>query len=135
MFRGKNVDFLSSAYRAGELRTPDGDDVDDHRAFEFLKASVQSRDWVVYTKAPFAGAANVLANRGRTHNLALCRGLLHQPLAEPREPETVQAMMLRLTGIDITVCCHCGVGTLHRMLVLAPQLVAAVPVSRVRRPP
>ena len=162
-------------------------------------------DWVVYTKAPFAGAANVLAylgrythktaianhrlvdfdgeqvrfrwrdyahgnkrkvmrldakefvrrfllhvlprgftrlrhygvlaNRGRTRNLALCRSLLDQPAAEPREPETVEAMMLRLTGIDITVCRHCGVGTLNQILVLAPQLVAAVPVSRVSRPP
>ena len=77
----------------------------------------------------------VLANRGRTRNLALCRSLLHQPAAEPREPETVEAMMLRLTGIDITVCHHCGVGTLNRILVLAPQLVAAVPAPRVSRPP
>ena len=38
------------------------------------------------------------ANRGRTRSLALCRALLHQPAAEPREPETVEAMMLRLTG-------------------------------------
>ena len=77
----------------------------------------------------------VLANRGRIRNLALCRSLLDQPAAEPREPETVEAMMLRLTGIDITVCRHCGVGTLNQILVLAPQLVAAVPVSRVSRPP
>ena len=42
----------------------------------------------------------VLANRSRTRNLALCRGLIGQPEPEPRKPETPQAMMLRLTGID-----------------------------------
>ena len=205
VFRGKYVDFLSTAQRSGELCMPDADGVDDDRAFEYLKASLQSHDWVVYTKAPFAGAANVLAylgrythktaianhrlvdfdgeqvrfrwrdyahgnkskvmrlnaeefvrrfllhvlprrftrlrhygvlaNRGRTRNLALCRRLLHQPAAQPRESETVEAMMMRLTGIDITVCRHCGIGTLNRILVLAPQLVATVPVSRVSRPP
>ena len=76
----------------------------------------------------------VLANRGRARNLALCRALLDQPAAEPREPETSQAMMLRLTGIDITVCRHCGMGTLSRILILAPQFRAAMPVSRGRPP-
>ena len=42
------------------------------RAFECLKTSLQSNDWVVYTKAPFAGAANVLAYLGRyTHKSAI----------------------------------------------------------------
>ena len=205
VFRGKYVDFLSTAHRSGELCMPDADGVDDHRAFESLKTSLQSHDWVVYSKAPFAGAANVLAylgrythksaianhrlvdfdgeqvrfrwrdyahgnkrkvmrldteefirrfllhvlprgftrlrhygvlaNRGRTRNLALCRGLLHQPAAEPRgEPETVEAMMLRLTGIDITVCRECGRGTLRRILILAPQLPTARRVAPTRPP-
>ena len=72
----------------------------------------------------------VLANRGRVRKLALCRTLLDQPAPEPREPETAQAMMLRLTGIDITLCRHCGVGTLSQVLVPAPQSLAAMPVSR-----
>ena len=38
--------------------------------------------------------------------------LLAQPIPEPREPESPQAMMLCLTGIDITVCRQCGRGTL-----------------------
>ena len=195
---------LTAAHRCGELRMPGDDGLDDTRAFESLKTSLQSNDWVVYTKAPFAGAANVvaylgrythktaianhrlvdfdgehvrfrwrdyahgnkrkvmrldagefvrrfllhvlprrftrlrhygvLANRGRARNLALCRALLDQPAAEPREPETSQAMMLRLTGIDITVCRHCGVGTLSRILILAPQFRAPMPVSRGRPP-
>ena len=77
----------------------------------------------------------VLANRGRARKLALCRALLAQPAPEPREPETAPAMMLRLTGIDITVCRHCGVGMLSRVLVRAPRLVAAVALSRASRPP
>ena len=72
VFRGKYLDFLSTAHRSAELRMPDADGVDDHGAFEFLKASLQSRDWVVYTKAPFAGAANVVAYLGRyTHKTAI----------------------------------------------------------------
>ena len=63
----------------------------------------------------------LLGNRVRARNLALCRTLLAQPAPEPREPETPQAMMLRLTGIDITVCRQCAVGTLRRRLLLAPQ--------------
>ena len=191
VFRGKYLDSLTAAHRSGELRMPGDDGADDTRAFECLKASLQSNDWVVYTKAPFAGAANVLAylgrytqksaianhrlvdfddehvrfrwrdyahgnkpkvmrlhasefirrfllhvlprgftrlrhygllgNRGRARNLALCRTLLEQPDPEPREPESAQAMMLRLTGIDITVCRQCGRGPLPRGLLLAPQ--------------
>ena len=205
VFRGKYLDFLGTAQRVGELRIPGNDDLDDTRAFEFLTAALRSQDWVVYTKAPFAGTANVvaylgrythktaianhrlvdfdgehvrfrwrdyahrnkvkimrlkagefvrrfllhvlprgftrlrhygvLANRGRTRKLALCRALLEQPAPEPREPETAQAMMVRLTGIDITVCRQCGVGTLSQVLLLAPQSLAAMSVSRTLRPP
>ncbi len=63
----------------------------------------------------------LLANRCRARKLALCRGLLHQPTPEPREPETAEEMMLRLTGIDITVCRQCGRGELRQILVLEPQ--------------
>ena len=63
----------------------------------------------------------LLANRCRTRKLALCRGLLHQQTPEPREPETTQDMMLRLTGIDITVCRECGEAALRQILVLEPQ--------------
>ncbi len=63
----------------------------------------------------------LLANRCRARKLALCRGLLHQPTPEPREPETAEKMMLRLTGIDVTVCRQCGEGTLRQILVLEPQ--------------
>ena len=204
VFRAKYLDSLTAAHRTGELRMPGDDGLDHTRAFESLKTSLQSNDWVVYTKAPFAGAANVLAylgrythksavanhrlvdfdgeyvrfrwrdyahgnkrkvmrldasefirrfllhvlprgftrlrhygllaNRGRARKLALCRALLRQPAPEPREPETPQAMMLRLTGIDITVCRECGHGTLRRMLVLASQSHASMCVPAGRPP-
>ena len=60
----------------------------------------------------------LLANRGRDGKLALCRALIEQPAPPPREPETPQAMLLRLTGIDITLCPHCGHGTLQRVRAL-----------------
>ena len=204
VFRGKYIDLLSDAHRCGELRMPGDGDPDDTRAFDCLKASLQSNEWVVYTKAPFAGAANVLAylgrythksaianhrlvdfdskqvrfrwrdyahgnkvkvmtldagefirrfllhvlprgftrlrhygvlaNRGRARKLALCRTLLAQPDPEPRAPESPEAMMLRLTGIDITVCRACGQGTLRRILVLAPQTHASMRVPAGRPP-
>ena len=204
VFRGKYLDLLTEAHRAGELRMPGDGDPDDTRAFDCLKASLQSNDWVVYTKAPFAGAANVLvylgrythksaianhrlvdfdaeqvrfrwrdyahankvkvmtldagefirrfllhvlprgftrlrhygvlANRGRARKLALCRDLLAQPEPEPREPESPEAMMLRLTGIDITVCRQCGRGTLRRILILASQVPTARRVAPTRPP-
>ena len=75
----------------------------------------------------------LLANRNRDRKLAACRALIDQPAPPPREPETPQAMMLRLTGIDITRCRHCGRGILRRVLRLAPTMrpTAGPP----RRPP
>ena len=204
VFRGKYLDALAAAHRCGELRMPGDGDPDDTRAFDCLKASLQSNEWVVYTKAPFAGAANVLAylgryshksaianhrlvdfngeqvrfrwrdyahgnkikvmcldtdefirrfllhvlprgftrlrhygvlaNRGRARKLALCRTLLAQPDPEPREPESPEAMMLRLTGIDITVCRECGRGTLRRIVIPAPQLPTPRRVAPTRPP-
>ncbi len=63
----------------------------------------------------------LLANRFRARKLALCRDLLGQPAPEPREPETAEEMMLRLTGIDITACQQCGEGTLRQILILEPH--------------
>ena len=65
VFRGKYLDFLTDAHRKGELRMPGRDGLDGRRAFECLKISLRSNNWVVYTKAPFAGAGQVLAYLGR----------------------------------------------------------------------
>ena len=190
VFRGKYLDFLGAAHRDGELRLKVAGS-EDSREFERLRTVLRSHDWVVYSKAPFAGAGQVLAylgrythktaignhrlvdfdgehvrfrwrdyadankvkvmrldadefirrfllhvlprgftrlrhygllaNRTRARKLSLCRTLLRQPAPEPREPETAQEMLLRLIGIDITVCGQCGKGTLRQIRVLEPQ--------------
>ena len=56
----------------------------------------------------------LLANRFRARKLARCRALIGQPDPEPFEPESGPAMMLRLTGKDITVCEQCGHGPLRQ---------------------
>jgi len=186
VFRGKYLDFLARARRGGELSLPGDTD-----AFDCLNTALRERDWVVYTKPPFANTQHVLgylgrythkvaianhrlvdfdgehvrfrwrdyadsnkvkvmrldadefirrfllhvlprgftrlrhygllANRCRARKLALCRDRLGQPAPEPREPETAEEMMLRLTGIDITACRQCGEGTLRQILILEPH--------------
>ena len=204
VFRGKYLDFLTDAHRKGELRMPGRDGLDGSRAFECLKTSLRSNNWVVYTKAPFAAAGQVLAylgrythktaignhrlvefdgehvrfrwrdyadgnkakvmrldadefirrfllhvlprgftrlrhygllaNRSRTGKLALCRAMLGQPDPEPLEPETTQEMMLRLTGIDITVCRQCRKGTLRQILILDRRLQTSMRATKTGPP-
>ena len=63
----------------------------------------------------------LLANRTRKANLARCRELLALPRAPVDPPtESVQALMLRLTGIDIARCAVCQQGRLRRTEILAP---------------
>ncbi len=63
----------------------------------------------------------LLANRYRAQKLGICRELLNQSPPEPRQPETAPQILLRLTGTDITLCGHCGKGTLRQMLILKPR--------------
>jgi len=63
----------------------------------------------------------LLANRTRQAKLARCRELLAQCPAPPASPaESVQALMLRLTGIDIARCPVCQRGRLRLTEILAP---------------
>ncbi len=193
VFRGKYLDFLSAAHRKGELGSRYSD---NSHAFERLTAALRSHDWVVYSKAPFAGAGQILsylgrythktaitnhrlvdfdghnvrfrwrdyahgnkrkvmrldvdefirrfllhvlphgftrlrhygllANRFRADKLAQCRALLGQPEPDPSEPETTQELLLRLTGMDITICQQCGQGPLRQV---------PIPSSRSQTPP
>jgi hypothetical protein len=64
----------------------------------------------------------LLANRTRQAKLARCRELLAPPPAPvSRPPESVPALILRLTGIDITRCAVCQQGRLRRTEILAPM--------------
>jgi hypothetical protein len=62
----------------------------------------------------------LLANRTRRVKLARCRELLAPPAPAPRPPESVQTLMLRLTGIDIARCAVCQQGRLRLTEILAP---------------
>ena len=63
----------------------------------------------------------LLANRTRQAKLARCHELLAPPPA-PTVPlgESVQALMLRLTGLDIARCAVCQQGRLRLTEILAP---------------
>jgi len=64
----------------------------------------------------------LLANRTRQAKLARCRELLAQPPAPATRPtESAQALMLRLTGIDIARCPACQQGRLRLIEILAPM--------------
>jgi hypothetical protein len=192
VFRAKYLDALALAYRRGELHFAGSTGhLANTAAFRGFLATLETHDWVVYAKAPFAGAEQVLAYLGRyTHRVAIanhrlvsfedgevrfrwrdyahgnktkimalsteeflrrfllhtlpagfvkirhygllgnrcrhdkvarCRALLGQPDPEPHEPESVQAMLLRLTGSDIERCPICQQGRLRVIAALVPS--------------
>jgi putative transposase/transposase-like zinc-binding protein len=55
----------------------------------------------------------LLSNRTRRETLARCRDLLGQPSTAAAGPESVAALMYRLTGIDLTRCPVCGEGRMQ----------------------
>lgn len=192
VFRGKYLEALEQAHNAGELSCSDerGLDLDDANAFDMLLTQLRSKDWVVYTKPPFAGAKKVVnylgrythrvaisnhrlvefdgkrvrfrwrdyahgnekkimrlsadefirrfllhvlprgfmrirhyglqANRDRQKRLTQCRRLIGQAEPITREAESVEEMMLRLTGIDISACPKCHTGKLRQTQCLLP---------------
>lgn len=202
VFRGKLLGLLEKALDQETIRGPDGD------ARRPLKQAARKK-WVVYSKAPFAGAAQVLAYLGRyAYRIALSndrlvglrdgqvtfrwkdrahgnaprlttldattflrRFLLHvlprrfvrirhygflanpvrlqtlprvrQWLASPtvaiesnapREPERWDALLLRLTGKDVTQCPRCGVGPLLVVEELPARLGPGQSPRRARSP-
>jgi hypothetical protein len=62
----------------------------------------------------------LLGNRCRHEKVTRCRVLLDQPEPEPLQSESVEDLMLRLTGIDIQRCPACQQGRLQVIAVLAP---------------
>ncbi len=68
----------------------------------------------------------LVANRGRAAKLARCRALLGaSPPAVAPVPESVAALMLRLTGVDLTRCPACRDGCQY---VVGRLRARAVPV-------
>jgi hypothetical protein len=60
----------------------------------------------------------LLANRGRSAKLARCRQLLGAPPPDP--PESVVALVQRLTGVDLAQCPVCRAGRLWLTAVFRP---------------
>ena len=71
-----------------------------------------------------------LANRGRRAKLARCRVVLAvPPPAAPPAPESVAALVHRLTGVDLTRCPGCGVGRLRLVAIFRPGHLPAPPLD------
>ncbi|MBM3957559.1 MAG: IS91 family transposase [Gemmatimonadetes bacterium] len=63
----------------------------------------------------------LLANRGRAAKLARCRALLALPPAvPPAAPESAAALILRVSGVDLTRCPACAQGRLHLVARFRP---------------
>jgi len=73
VFRAKYLEALSQAYNGGELRFGGSTaPLTGSSAFRGFLDQLRARDWVVYAKPPFAGAAQVLSYLGRyTHRVAI----------------------------------------------------------------
>ena len=67
-----------------------------------------------------------LANRSRMANLKTIRSLLRLPTKLTKISDSLQQMMLQLTGIDITACPCCHQGNM--------QLLLQIPMHRARAP-
>ena len=66
----------------------------------------------------------LLANRTRRRTVARCRDLLGQPPTADSPPESRAALLLRLTGVDVSRCPVCGDG---RMQITAMVVHGAPP--------
>jgi len=70
VFRGKFIQGLKHLYQKRQLQIPD--DIPDLDAFERLLSESCKSDWVVYSKAPFAGPEVVVKYLARyTHRVAI----------------------------------------------------------------
>jgi len=72
----------------------------------------------------------LLANRNRKDNIALCREILADK-SSPKEnlkKETWQEQLLRITGIDVTICPVCQKGKMQRIEILSPHRCNSPPI-------
>lgn len=72
-FRGKFIDYMSKAYKAGELEFPDtSSGLKNPDQFHRFKKTLYSKAWVVYVKPTVASPEYVLEYLGRyTHRVAI----------------------------------------------------------------
>jgi len=65
----------------------------------------------------------ILSNRFKQANLKQARKALNQPQHIEIHEETVDELMLRVTGEDITICPRCRVGRLDLVVSILPQWI------------
>lgn len=69
-----------------------------------------------------------LANRGRDKNIEVLRGFFGLPFQARKQAESTEALMLKITGIDINRCPRCGVGRLVASYAIArPKVIRGSP--------
>jgi hypothetical protein len=74
----------------------------------------------------------LLANRVKRDKLAAARiALGHQPVVQPRQPESLEAFWLRVAGLDVHLCAHCHTGRMVVIEAVLPALARAPPLLRV----
>jgi hypothetical protein len=72
LFRGKFLGKLSRAFDSGRIRCRTELPFDEKEAFRLLKDKLYRKDWLVYSKRPFAGPERLLEYLGRyTHRVAI----------------------------------------------------------------
>ncbi len=73
VFRGKSIHYLQKAFLAGKLLFPGkAGSLGTQKGFSNLIKQLWSKEWVVYSKRPFAGPEQVLDYLGRyTHRVAI----------------------------------------------------------------
>jgi len=78
LFRGKFLHGLQQLYEQNKLTFAGGtESLNDPQAFAALRDQLYRRDWIVYAKPPFGGAAQVYRYLGRyTHRVAISNGRL-----------------------------------------------------------
>lgn len=70
----------------------------------------------------------LIANRAKSHKLALARAALDHPaLAPTPEPESVEAFCSRVLNLDLHQCPHCKVGRMTVVAAITPQNARAPP--------
>lgn len=72
-FRGKFLSYFRKAYYSNKLKFPSGTDVlNEKYLLQTLVDGLYQKEWIVYCKAPFKSASNVLEYLGRyTHRVAI----------------------------------------------------------------
>ncbi len=65
----------------------------------------------------------LLANRHKITNLRQAQATLKQSEIKSTSVETIEEIMFRITGIDISVCPHCGSNTFKTIITLLPQWI------------